>query len=128
MKTITIHIASINRRQSANDYCSLDSDGLRNRIAEYCRDEWDHEVGDEEMPEDREELIEMYFDQVDDEHLYTSEHTINLPEPHPSALELIELVTLALPYVEEAAEDPVNKPAPVKALAKRMRAAIEKSL
>lgn len=38
--------------------------------------------------------------------------------------ELDELVTLALPYVEEAADDPVNKKPVVTALAQRMRAAI----
>lgn len=43
-----------------------------------------------------------------------------------AALELLDLVALALPYVEEAITDPTHKPGPVEALAKRMRDIIEK--
>lgn len=40
---------------------------------------------------------------------------------------LLDLLALALPYVEEAADDPCNKPAGVRALARRMRDAIERA-
>lgn len=41
--------------------------------------------------------------------------------------ELMDLLGLALPYVEEAANDPVNKRAEVRKLAKRIREAIAKN-
>lgn len=40
--------------------------------------------------------------------------------------DLLDLVALALPYVEEAVGDPCNKPKLVRHLASRMRAAIER--
>jgi len=40
---------------------------------------------------------------------------------------LLDLLALALPYVEEAADDAANKPASVRALARRMRDAIERA-
>lgn len=53
-----------------------------------------------------------------------------VPPAKPRAgtfLDLLDLVALALPYVEEAATDPANKPAGVLALARRMREAIERA-
>lgn len=41
--------------------------------------------------------------------------------------DLLELLTLAFPFVEEAISDPANKKGVVKALAVRIRAAIEKA-
>lgn len=39
--------------------------------------------------------------------------------------DLTDLLALALPYVEEAAQDPAHKPGPVNDLAARIRAAVE---
>ena len=44
-----------------------------------------------------------------------------------AAFTLLDLLALALPYVEEAADDAANKPASVRALARRMRDAIERA-
>jgi len=44
-----------------------------------------------------------------------------------AAPDLLDLLTLALPYVETAADDPAFKPGLVNALAQRIRAAIAKA-
>lgn len=132
-KTITIHCASIEHRHGTNHYAALDNKLLYQQLAEYCNDEWHDffDAEDDPIPEDNLTCVEKYFEKASEpsggreEFLDTSTHEIVLPQPYASAPELHDLLTLALPYVEEAAEDPVNKPGPVKALAKRIRAAID---
>lgn len=41
--------------------------------------------------------------------------------------EILDLLYLALPYVEDAVNDPVNKPEPVRMLVRRIRATLERA-
>lgn len=44
-----------------------------------------------------------------------------------AAPDLLDLLCLALPYIEEAEQDPCYKPEAVRALARKIRAAIERA-
>lgn len=79
METNQIFVAVISHKHGLNCYTSRSSDGLYDKLAEYCKDWWydsisryyegDKYEGDYAFPShlDGIDLIDAYFDKVDEE-------------------------------------------------------------
>ncbi len=80
---ITIHTARIQHPHGHNDYRETNYLNLRAQIVEYVRENWEVEIPDEEMPEDETQLIETYFELVDDEFLEEDEFSISVESTTP---------------------------------------------
>lgn len=98
-------LITIENRSTDNEvFHGLDRDALRLQVATYCRENWPHEMTDdnaERMPEDDDELIAQYFNEHDREFLIEQEFEIQLPQPFASANELLTALKNLIGGAEE---------------------------
>lgn len=58
-----LYTAIVEHKHGTNTYASLSEEGIRKEVADYCRDWWtDFENLPEEVPENDQEVIDLYFD------------------------------------------------------------------
>lgn len=65
--TSEVHVGRVSHKHGENIYVAADDDGLTMQVAEYCRENWDDEVGEyaeDQFPElmTDKEIVEAYFD------------------------------------------------------------------
>lgn len=63
----TVWVLVIEHEYGFNHYVNRSKDGMLDTLADYCREWWGDLEVDDEIPSDRGELIEMYFDLVYEE-------------------------------------------------------------
>ncbi len=142
----TLHILTIeNRRTDDTVIHGFDYPALRAQVADYCRKNWSHSgefsaslpAGVEDpMPEDEDILIEAHFSENDREFLIEQSFELDLPQPHASATEMLDLLTrlaatepdqdgdIILPSVVPDDEDDDSRSPAERALVDAVRSAI----
>jgi len=58
---IAVFTASISHRHGTNFYVARTQKGLDKKVADYCREWWAEQVGEEPVPETDSEVTERYF-------------------------------------------------------------------
>lgn len=72
----TVWVLMIEHRYGFNHYVNKTKEGMLSALEEYCREWWDELEIEDEIPSDRVELIEMYFDLVYEEWYTCDEVTV----------------------------------------------------
>ena len=67
LKSSRINLAVITHRHGANPYVHQTEEGLRDLITDYCTGEWDDELPETPIPDNAEEICEVYFELVETE-------------------------------------------------------------
>ena len=57
-----IYFATIDHKHGTNSYAEISESKLKEQIAEYCEEWWGEYDFSQEMPEDYDERIDLYFD------------------------------------------------------------------
>jgi hypothetical protein len=63
----SVHVLTIEHKHGENVSVHRTAAGAQEKLHGYVIEWWEHEISDEPMPEDAEEAIKAYFDQVDHE-------------------------------------------------------------
>ena len=64
---ITLWVAVVGNKYGVNSYVAISEETLRDEIFEYVKTWWGDEMGDQSLPQDRDQAIEAYFEQVESE-------------------------------------------------------------
>lgn len=72
-----VWVLVIEHRHGFNHYVNKTNEGMLNALAEYCKEWWEELQYSEEIPSDRGELIDTYFDNVYEEWYTYEEVTIH---------------------------------------------------
>ena len=67
MTASTVHVAVICHDHGEAIYASATPEGMRSQVAAYCREWWDRELPDVDMPPGDDDVIFTYFDLVSGE-------------------------------------------------------------
>lgn len=57
-----VHFAVIEHRHGNNYYAAFTKDALDSQVAEYCREWWERDGPEEDIPESDRDVIDRYFD------------------------------------------------------------------
>lgn len=92
--------AVIEHKHGSNFYIDLTHAGLRNQVADFCRDWWATEVRDAVIPESDDEVIERYFDATGEHETWSSDE-IDLPyTPEAILAHIIGALESTAPSIE----------------------------
>ncbi|MBL7163240.1 MAG: hypothetical protein ISS57_11585 [Anaerolineales bacterium] len=64
---IALWVGVVGNKYGVNTYVAVSEEALRKEIFEYVKAWWQDELGDLPLPQDRDQAIEAYFEQVESE-------------------------------------------------------------
>jgi len=67
MHTIRLWVGIVNNKYGTNTYVAVSEDALRDELLEYVKTWWPEEIADLPLPLERDQAIEVYFEQVESE-------------------------------------------------------------
>jgi hypothetical protein len=74
-----LHIAIVDTRDGSKSFYGLSEADLRTKLATYCREQWEYEEVEDPIPEDDEDVIDEFFDNVSLQFIYMQE-SFAMPE------------------------------------------------
>jgi len=67
IEMIPLWVAVVSNKYGVNSYVAVSEEVLRDEIFEYVKSWWQDELGNLQIPQDRDEAIETYFGKVESE-------------------------------------------------------------
>jgi hypothetical protein len=78
--TRTVWVLQVSHRHGEDLSCHSTEQRAKAALAEYCEEWWEHEVQDKPMPEDPQERIKLYYEEVGEESADISAHDVEFDQ------------------------------------------------